>query len=455
MALVAQVRGLDSTLSATKTVVGSITTLPVASHGDMIQGWDGSSYVYYNGTAALDSEFSAFVDLTAGGNFDNYVLVSQGGAGGGNGFRLSIGGDGQYRFTFGGVADYSFGSQTPNTGIVRLGFVYRRTAGFCDLYLNGVFKASEAVSDMSSPPNTSIVIGAAYNGSSFSDITDATSGRYIGNVDIYDTAFDATEVANEYVTYLDTGVTKALTGQAITAQQGNLADTVSKSLIGQVITVNQGSLVDTVNPMLSGQQINSGQGNVSAGGDVTKAITGQEITTGQGNLSDVVSKGITGQSITASQGTLSDNVAIDITGQQINSQQGSLSIGGDIVKALTGQQINVQQGQLSAPQTESLFGGVAHFKNLNDQNKKNNAKRQLKALETQDNVEYDAVTQDVVVTAPKVVKKRIIEKLITTDDRELIQSQLRDEMIKEYLLIVQAKQQEEEQAIVMMMLALI
>ena len=98
MALVAQVRGIDSTLGHTKTVVGALSTVATPSNGDLIQGWNGSSYVYYNGTAALDGAFSVFVDFTPFNNFNNYTLVAQGGAGQGRGFRLRYHGD-QYAFT--------------------------------------------------------------------------------------------------------------------------------------------------------------------------------------------------------------------------------------------------------------------------------------------------------------------------------------------------------------------
>jgi len=247
-------------------------------------------------------------------------------------------------------------------------------------------------------------------------------------------------------------IDKSLTGQLITTQQGALVGTTSKGLSGQDITSGQGALVETVNPTLSGQQINIGQGAVSSGGDVTKALSGQDITTGQGSLGEVVVKGITGQAIAASQGNLTDNITIGITGQQINSQQGALSIGGDIVKALTGQSISVLQGSLTLPSTSTLFGGVAHFEKLNEQNKKRNEKRRVKSLESQDNVAYDAIKKDDVRKTLTLPKKTVVDSLIADDERLLVQAQLRDEMIRERLL--RAQEQEEEQAIVMMLMAL-
>lgn len=185
--------------------------------------------------------------------------------------------------------------------------------------------------------------------------------------------------------------------------------------------------------------------------------TANDVSTASGSVGGT----ITGSAnITTADDVSSTSGTITILGNANVTTGNDASTANGFTGAITGT-VNVTTGndtsnaQGSTPDLTSLFGGSGHFKNLNEQNKKNNAKRQLKALETQDNVEYDAVTQDVVVIAPKVVKKRIIENIITADDRELIQSQLRDEMIKEYLLIVQAKQQEEEQAIVMMMLALI
>lgn len=230
---------------------------------------------------------------------------------------------------------------------------------------------------------------------------------------------------------------------------------VTVALTGQTITSGIGSLKANISESVTGQSVTSAIGNVKA--NVSEALTGQSITSQQGTLNDAVSVILTGQQISSQIGNVSTagSVSRSITGQQINSQQGNVTaiVVGDIVRAITGQAISAQIGNVSVPETNNLFGGVAHFQKLDDYNKKRKKKQNQILLETQDNVAYSSPKQDVVIKSINNTSKQQQFKILLDDSSNIeIQAQLRDEMIKEYLLDVQA--QEEEQAIVMMLMAL-
>lgn len=255
-------------------------------------------------------------------------------------------------------------------------------------------------------------------------------------------------------------VSTGLTGQSSTVGQGALTDVVSKQLTGQSATVIQGTLSDAVSKQLTGQPISMGQGNITPMGDITYALSGQSIAVSQGQLTDNVSKGITGQLIQSNQGTLTDSVLVALDGQQITSQQGNVLFQGDVTRALTGQAVAVQQGSLTLPQ-ESLFGGVAHFSNLDEYNKKKSAKRveaQQKKLSEKQTAKIQAkkVSDGIVQDTPMQYLESIDDLLIAQNEvieqNPIVNNQT--DLIRDYLIIAQNKKQEEETIAFMIMVLL-
>ena len=79
-------------------------------------------------------------------------------------------------------------------------------------------------------------------------------------------------------------VANALTGHSASVNQGNLTNAVTYGITGQSATSSQGTIADSVLVGLTGQQITSAQGDVLSNGDVTRALSGQSITAQQGVL---------------------------------------------------------------------------------------------------------------------------------------------------------------------------
>jgi hypothetical protein len=111
--------------------------------------------------------------------------------------------------------------------------------------------------------------------------------------------------------------------------------------------------------------------------------------------------------------------------------------------------------------SSSVFGGATHFAKLDEENRKRKAKK-LEQIADLEAVEVEQPTKE--ATQPKkIVKKTIKAPIIQAPsvvqdiiDKQELSSAIRDEMIREYLIKIQAQRaQEEEETIVLMMMAMI
>lgn len=166
--------------------VGLVTQAP--SLRGPLYNFDGSSSLRYVNDRKLTPPFTVAFDVifqTVG--FDVFqVIVSQGGVGVTNGFKVAIASNG-IRVTFGGVADYFISNSTVANTLYRVCVTVSGNGGTAIAYKNGASVGSVAVGTMATPASTGTVIGA-------DPVSFVLSGTRIGNVALWNRALSADEV---------------------------------------------------------------------------------------------------------------------------------------------------------------------------------------------------------------------------------------------------------------------
>lgn len=338
MALIEQIRGIDSALANTKTVVGALTTKST-SVGPLIEGFDGSSYVYYSNAVTISGSFSIFGDLEniQGAGNDNQLCAQGGSTGSGGGFRFTYR-YGTFRLTFGGVGDYDFNDYNgPTSGTHRWGLTYNHSTNVAILYVDGVLAtstASIATGVLTPAVIPEIIIGAAWNGSSFVDLTGNDARNVNGNLDVYDTLFDATAVLNEYNTYMGGA------DYPINAATGSIALTGTSATTGKNRFINAASgshaLTGTATTLAKSRNINASSGSYSTAGSLAilgkgysfNAATGAYTQTGITNTLAYARAFNAAQAAYSLAGIVA-GLAVTIVGAyEINSQAGSYVLTG-------------------------------------------------------------------------------------------------------------------------------
>jgi hypothetical protein len=136
----------------------------------------------------------------------------------------------------------------------------------------------------------------------------------------------------------------ALTGNAGTGAEGNLAPSVSVALTGNQGIGNVGTLVPSagINIVITGNQGTGAEGSLAP--SMSLPLTGEEGTGAEGSLAFSISVPLTGEEGTGNEGTLSSALSINLSGVQGTGTEGDLAP--SINVSLTGEEATGAIGTL-------------------------------------------------------------------------------------------------------------